>query len=435
MNLNKIIIALGLLTLIFSAFFSCKEEVDDKPEFVTPLSHKTSAKKDTLEVTISSPFSWKLDIKEDWITANYLTGPSSLDSVILYIANNPLREKRSTYIHVGYIGTLHSGRDIHIIQDGIKNQIVVHTESLRETMNESPVKINLQANVNWTVSNLPNWITVDSISEKTLVDSTGLWSYDIDATFLKNNELYQRLDSIRFKGDDVETALSVFQDGASTLKTDSLALLELHKSTNGTSWTTKWDLSKPMSEWHGIELADIDISTGTQYRVISIALNGNMLTGTIPAEIANITLLERLWLHDNQIGGELPQSITAMTSLEALRLENNSELGGSLPLDLGNMESLNTLTIMETKMNGEIPSSIGDIKNLVNLDLSSNSFSGELPVKLGYNENLQVFIINNNFFVGKIPNSYMTNINWYNWNVTNLVCPQRGTGFTDCKEF
>ena len=61
------------------------------------------------------------------------------------------------------------------------------------------------------------------------------------------------------------------------------ALLDLHKSTNGTNWNTSWDLTKDVSEWHGIT---IENNTVTE-----INLTINNLTGPIPVSYIQLTLL------------------------------------------------------------------------------------------------------------------------------------------------
>ena len=34
--------------------------------------------------------------------------------------------------------------------------------------------------------------------------------------------------------------------------TEKKALVKFHQSTNGSQWTTKWDLNKPVEQWHGV---------------------------------------------------------------------------------------------------------------------------------------------------------------------------------------
>ena len=52
------------------------------------------------------------------------------------------------------------------------------------------------------------------------------------------------------------------------------ALLKLYQSTNGSQWTVKWDLTKPVSTWFGVRLEG--------EKVVSVNLSNNNLIGEIP---------------------------------------------------------------------------------------------------------------------------------------------------------
>ncbi len=75
---------------------------------------------------------------------------------------------------------------------------------------------------------------------------------------------------------------------------DSLALVALYNSCNGTNWNNNenW-LSGPVSSWHGIIL--------TQDRVSDINLTENNITGDLPIEFNNLTELINLSLNHNQL--------------------------------------------------------------------------------------------------------------------------------------
>ena len=62
------------------------------------------------------------------------------------------------------------------------------------------------------------------------------------------------------------------------LESDSLALVALYNSTNGSGWSIQWDLSTEIStSWYGVTI--------TNGRVTELNLTNNSLTGTIPTEI------------------------------------------------------------------------------------------------------------------------------------------------------
>ena len=52
----------------------------------------------------------------------------------------------------------------------------------------------------------------------------------------------------------------------------------------------------------------------------------NLLSGTIPPELASLSELELLYLHENRLTGALPQSLTGLTALETVHFLNNAGL-------------------------------------------------------------------------------------------------------------
>ncbi len=84
---------------------------------------------------------------------------------------------------------------------------------------------------------------------------------------------------------------------AQTRQADSLALVMLHDSTAGATWSITWDLTQPMDQWWGIHLD----STG---RVKTVNLTARGLAGNLPD--LNLTALETINLSNNQLTGTVP---------------------------------------------------------------------------------------------------------------------------------
>ena len=74
---------------------------------------------------------------------------------------------------------------------------------------------------------------------------------------------------------------------------DKAALETLYDATDGSNWTTNtnWTTDEPLSAWHGV-------TTDTDGRVTQLFLNGNQLSGTIPAALGGLTNLQQLLLSD-----------------------------------------------------------------------------------------------------------------------------------------
>ncbi|MTI41773.1 FG-GAP-like repeat-containing protein [Fulvivirga lutimaris] len=89
-------------------------------------------------------------------------------------------------------------------------------------------------------------------------------------------------------------------------ESDSLALVALYNSTNGSNWNkkTNW-LTSPVSYWYGITAEDGGVT--------EINLKDNGLSGALPAELANISTLQSLVIDGNELDG-----LSDLTSLPVL---------------------------------------------------------------------------------------------------------------------
>ena len=158
---------------------------------------------------------------------------------------------------------------------------------------------------------------------------------------------------------------------------DSLALVDLYNSTNGSNWTTRkgW-LKSPVANWYGIRLA-----LGGE-RVASIGLGSNNLRGYIPSSLSNLSNLEGLNLSANFLTGNIPPELGNLSNLSYLNLENN-QFSGSIPSELGNLTRLTYLDLYHNQLSGSIPPQLGNLLALISLDLDYNQLSGPIPPKLG----------------------------------------------------
>ena len=64
-------------------------------------------------------------------------------------------------------------------------------------------------------------------------------------------------------------------------------------------------------------------------------LHQNMLSGTIPAELGDLTSLLELYLYDNGLTGDIPVELASLTSLGHLALWDNPGLAGPVPVTVG----------------------------------------------------------------------------------------------------
>ncbi len=197
-----------------------------------------------------------------------------------------------------------------------------------------------------------------------------------------------------------------------TSPTDRDILILLYCATDGDNWTdnTGWGNSTLSDTWHGVKL---DASN----RVSELELSNNNLTGSIPAELGNLSNLERLYLDQNQLTGTILSQLGNLSSLRVLRLRQN-QLTGAIPSELGNLSSLRVLHLSQNQLTGAIPSELGNLSSLRQLYLNRNQLTGTIPAQLGSLSNLERLYLDRNQLTGTIPTELesLTSLEWlYLW--------------------
>ncbi|CAD6246798.1 unnamed protein product [Miscanthus lutarioriparius] len=102
------------------------------------------------------------------------------------------------------------------------------------------------------------------------------------------------------------------------------------------------------------------------------------VSGSIPSDIGNLASLEFLSVANTCISGVVPESIGKLGNLVVLEMYD-TQLSGLIPSSLGNISQLSKLTAYNGKLEGSIPASVGKLRNLITLDLSMNRLNGSIP--------------------------------------------------------
>ena len=102
----------------------------------------------------------------------------------------------------------------------------------------------------------------------------------------------------------IATGTTASAPPAGSPATDRAALVALYNATDGPNWTnnTGWLTDRPLDDWYGVTP---DANGG----VTELNLGENDLTGEIPAELGNLSNLERLYLGANQLTGCVPAGL------------------------------------------------------------------------------------------------------------------------------
>ena len=179
------------------------------------------------------------------------------------------------------------------------------------------------------------------------------------------------------------------------LVADCEALLAARDTLAG-SGTLNWSGSTAIAAWDGVTLS------GSPLRVTSLVLSDSQLTGTIPPELGNLNNLERLNLTRNQLTGDIPPELSLLTNLQLLALGGN-QLTGPIPTWLVNITNLEELYLWGNQFTGAIPPELGNLPGLVKLGLSRNQLTGGIPPQLSSLTNLRYFSLSDNQLSGPVP--------------------------------
>jgi Leucine-rich repeat (LRR) protein len=192
----------------------------------------------------------------------------------------------------------------------------------------------------------------------------------------------------------------------SSLKRDSLVLVQLYKATNGSAWTNKtgW-LSGKLATWNGLTI--------TNNRVTNLKLNNNNLTGAIPLQLSEMLSLKTVDLSTNKISS-LPV-LTALTQLTSLNVSANK-------LDFASLEPNSSLLALTNYSN---QAAIGVAKR----DSIASGSSYAVSVTTGGINNVYQWKRNNVTIAGPTTNTYnitsleRTSMGDYSCEITNKSVP------------
>lgn len=177
------------------------------------------------------------------------------------------------------------------------------------------------------------------------------------------------------------------------------ALIALYTATQGTGWydNANWlGAAGTENTWYGVT-CNVDNT-----HVTALNLNGNNLTGTLPAELGDLTGLTYLNLFGNHLDGSIPAGLGRLTALIQMRLDGN-DLSGSIPSDLGTLGQLTTLELERNALSGTIPASLGGLSSLTILRLYTNNLEGSIPAELGSLIHLHSLDLHDNHLSGPVP--------------------------------
>ena len=138
-------------------------------------------------------------------------------------------------------------------------------------------------------------------------------------------------------------------------------------------------------------------------------VHGNLLSNTIPSTLSKLSLLSVLLLANNIFTGTIPDAFgeeETMLTLTYLDLFTNL-LTGTIPSSISKIQTLNVVFLQDNFLTGTIPNSLSELHKLIYFELSENLLTGTIPAKLGgLTSNMKIMYFYSNLLTGTIPSSF-----------------------------
>jgi len=133
------------------------------------------------------------------------------------------------------------------------------------------------------------------------------------------------------------------------------------------------------------------------------------ISSSVPHTFTNLTYLEQVSLYHCELYGEFPPGIFHLPNLRYLNLGNNQNLTGKFP-DFHTSAQITTLELDSTSFYGTLPAFIGNLNSLNWLSISYSNFSGSIPSSFRNLTQLTFLDIGGNKFKGDLS-SFLLNLN------------------------
>ncbi|XP_040367330.1 receptor-like protein EIX2 [Rosa chinensis] len=156
----------------------------------------------------------------------------------------------------------------------------------------------------------------------------------------------------------------------------------------------------------------------TRFSKLSVLyLDSNQVNGSVPENVGQLSSLETLFLSENSLSGVITEahflnlSRLQYLSLSGNRFSINLSSDWKPPfqltdgLDMSSLKSpyLRSVDISKNLLSGELPNCWMQFQELRELNLGKNKLSGKIPSSLGNLQGIQVLRLHDNNFSGELP--------------------------------
>ncbi len=149
----------------------------------------------------------------------------------------------------------------------------------------------------------------------------------------------------------------------------------------------------------------------------------------IPSEVSHLSNMRALYLNGIVTPNDtwLAEAAVAMTGLTTLSFQNDLNLVRSdtyiLPTQIGRLTSLESISLVNTRLAGRLPTEFGLLTKLTNLELVSNDLSGTIPTEIGLLTDLVVLNLSFvSLLMGFVPSEMgaLTNLSEADFRFTSM---------------
>ena len=130
-------------------------------------------------------------------------------------------------------------------------------------------------------------------------------------------------------------------------------------------------------------------------QLLYLEIGGNLYNSTLPQEIIELPNLEAIYAYDCGLTGDV-EFLPSLNKIVEIWLDENPDLGGTIPTEIGRLNTMASLSLTNCDMWGQIPSEIGKLTMMEQMWFFGNWFSGMLP-PLGYFECRYIVIHRHSF--------------------------------------
>ncbi|KAK8694077.1 hypothetical protein V6N13_071639 [Hibiscus sabdariffa] len=192
---------------------------------------------------------------------------------------------------------------------------------------------------------------------------------------------------------------------------------------------SSWNSSVPLCQWRGLkwvfsngtplscsdlsspQWTNLSLSKDPSLHLVSLQLPSANLTGSLPRELGEFSMLQSLYLNINSLSGTIPLELGYSSSLSDVDLSDNLLTGVLAPSIWNLCDRLVSLKIHGNSLSGSLPEPAlpnSTCKNLQSLDLGNNKFLGVFPEFITRFQALKELDLSGNMLSGQIPQSLAT---------------------------